>query len=78
MFVFILIFLLLILLFELFLDTSSCILTPVFVIEWFCLLLRKCEHALEQILDGSLTCSVLESRGEHPHSTEAIQLVLFL
>lgn len=53
-------------------------LTPVFVMEWFCLLLQKCEQALEQILDGSLTCSVLESRGEHPSSAESIQLVIFL
>lgn len=46
--------------------------------EWFCLLLQKCEQALEQILDGSLTCSVLESRGEHPSSAESIQLVILL
>jgi hypothetical protein len=50
--------------------------SPISVMQWFEILLEKCKTAFEQILNGSLTCGVLESLpSQHHGSVESAQLV---
>jgi hypothetical protein len=58
------------------LEIQSIAISPISVMQWFEILLEKCKSAFQQMVDGSLTCGILESiSSQHHGSIDSAQLV---
>jgi hypothetical protein len=52
------------------------LLSPISVMKWFEMLLDKCQKSFDQMVDGSLSCEILESASSQYHSSiDSAQLV---
>ncbi len=58
-------------------DHSSHILTPILLMEWFEMLLERSQIACQQIIEGTMTCNILESNSQYYESIDSARMVCF-